>query len=383
MNKKLYVAAAVLVAGGVLFGLWRWTWRAQPEAGAAAPPARVAIVALGRLRPRDGVIDVGGDAGSRVARLLVKEDQQVQEGEPLVYLDNHAEQLANKNYVESQLEGARSQLKARLAVEQANIAKAELDVKENEDDEPLKIRVQNLKISQLRRELTEATNEAQRNERLVGRGAVSRDSFEQKLLKVQEKKNDLEVEEANLAKLKNEQNAALLRSRQSLMSARANYELARWNIDVNSLEKNLDLARARLERTIIRAPSRGQILRIRTHLGEVLRDQTLLQMGDTSEIYAEAEVYESDALLLKTGQKATITASALPGPIQGQLVTIGRLVAKQSTTDLNPAAATDARVVTVRVRLDRNEPANRLINLQVTVTIHLDDSSPAAASTGR
>ena len=82
-----------------------------------------------------------------------------------------------------------------------------------------------------------------------------------------------------------------------------------------------------------------------------------------------AEVYENDLLRIKEGQTATITAAALAEPLYGRVTQVGRLISRQAVVDVDPTAATDVRVAEVLVRLDRAEPAARMINLQVTVRI--------------
>jgi HlyD family secretion protein len=92
-------------------------------------------------------------------------------------------------------------------------------------------------------------------------------------------------------------------------------------------------------------------------------------MGQLRTMWVLAEVYENDLLRIKEGQTATVTAAALAEPLYGRVTLVGRLISRQAVVDVDPTAATDARVAEVLVRLDRAEPAARMINLQVTVRI--------------
>lgn len=91
-----------------------------------------------------------------------------------------------------------------------------------------------------------------------------------------------------------------------MRSQRANLPLTQVDVALKSAQANLNLAEARLKRTIIRAPRTGRILRVLTYPGEAIGNDGILEMGDTRQMYAVAEVYEADAALVKLGQTATI-----------------------------------------------------------------------------
>src|SRR5439155_13853368 len=165
------------------------------------------------------------------------------------------------------------------------------------------------------------------------------------------------------------------KAKANLDSARANLKDYQANIDLESLGKSMEQARARLNSSIVRAPADGQILKIRTRPGEGVRNPGGLTMGKLSTMWVLAEVYENDLLRIKEGQTAMVTAAALAEPLSGRVTLVGRLISRQTVVDVDPTAATDARVAEVLVRLDRAEPASRMINLQVTVRI---DVEPAA-----
>ena len=130
-----------------------------------------------------------------------------------------------------------------------------------------------------------------------------------------------------------------------------------------------DLARAEaaLDASSVRAPAAGQVLTIHTHAGERIGADGVLDLGNTAQMEVVAEVYETDIGNVRVGQKATVTAAALPEPITGTVERVGLTIGKQSVFDINPAADTDARVVEVHIRLHADERAASLTNLQVDV----------------
>jgi HlyD family secretion protein len=88
-------------------------------------------------------------------------------------------------------------------------------------------------------------------------------------------------------------------------------------------------------------------------------------------MYAVAEVYETDISKVRLGQRATITSDAFPAKLQGTVDQIGWEVGKKDVLSTDPAAATDVRVVEVKIGLDSasSQRVAGLTNLQVTVEI--------------
>jgi HlyD family secretion protein len=150
---------------------------------------------------------------------------------------------------------------------------------------------------------------------------------------------------------------------------RASQEQGLAAIPVQSLEKKLAHVEARLQRTIIRAPISGHVLKIRTRPGERIGNGPILQLGDTDEMHAVAEVYETDIPRVRVGQSATISCPALGAPLHGAVVHVGRMIYKNDVLSVDPAADADARVIEVRIRLDEPKRVAALTNLQVDVLI--------------
>ena len=240
------------------------------------------VAALGRIRPKDGTIDVGADATRRVARLLAEEGQSVKKGEILAYLDNYEEMQAAAAFAEAQFEGGKSQLTYRTALEQANIAKAEADLRSVEELTPLEIAVQELTVEKARHDLELAQKEAKRLGKLVDKGSASREDLDKKSTEVAQRTIQLK---SSLEELKRQKTAFKInkaKAQANVDSARANLKYYQANIDLESLGKSMEQARARLNSSIVRAPAAGQILKIRARPGEVVRNPGVLTMGKLS-----------------------------------------------------------------------------------------------------
>lgn len=372
MKRYVVIVLAVLVAGAVLAMLFVPSLLGPPKTQALPDTTIRQVAALGRIRPENGIIDVGADATRRVARLLVEEGQSVKKGEILAYLDNHEDLQAGAAFALAQYEGGKAQLKYRTALEQANIAKAEAEIRSVEELTPLDIAVQELAVEKGRQELELAQKEAKRLDALVGKGSASREDLDKKSSEVIQRTIQLKSSSEELRKQKAAFQINKAKAQANLDSARANLKYSQASIDLESLGKSLEQAQARLKSSIVRAPADGQILKIRTRPGEVVRIPGVLTMGKLSTMWVLAEVYENDLPRIKEGQTATVRAAALAEPLSGRVTLVGRLISRQSVIDVDPTAATDARVAEVLVRLDRAEPAARMINLQVTVRIDVE-----------
>ncbi len=132
---------------------------------------------------------------------------------------------------------------------------------------------------------------------------------------------------------------------------------------------NLAAAQADLALAEVRAPSAGRVLAIHARAGERVGTAGVLELGNTQEMYAVAEVYETDIRRVASGQRATVTSAALAKSLVGTVERVGLIVAKMDVLGTDPIARTDARVVEVDIRLDEGQDVEGLTYLQVTVEI--------------
>ena len=101
--------------------------------------------------------------------------------------------------------------------------------------------------------------------------------------------------------------------------------------------------------------------------GERVGSEGILELGRLDEMFAVAEVYETDIGRVRIGQRARITTPVLAEPIGGRVEWINLKVGKLDVLGADPAAKTDARVVEVEIRLDDSKAVRGLTNLQVEV----------------
>jgi len=176
---------------------------------------------------------------------------------------------------------------------------------------------------------------------------------------VDQHKELLEEARVNLARLEN------LAKSQTI--SRSQLDEARYSF--SSLQAEMGVYEARLEMSYIRAPQRGQVLKIITRPGEKVGPDGVLELGETDKMTVVAEVYETDVHRLAEGQRAIITTPALSGPAEGAVSKVGFRVGKMDILSSDPVADTDARVVETTIVVDDPVPLPRLPNLQVDVEI--------------
>lgn len=283
-------------------------------------PATAGVAALGRIEPDKGVVLLGVSSipdavnGSVVAKLHVGAGDDVQQGQLLAETDVTPLEEATVALAKAQLELALSESEAAIGQEQEACSRADV----------------------ARRTSTRRTN-------LRKSGVASE-------------------EEADVAA----GDAKALAG--SCTAARMARKASAARVDV--AKARVARSEVALERTRVRAPFDGRVLRVVAQEGELVQAQGVIRFAKVSRMFAIAEVYETDIGRVKAGQKATITSPALPGPLTG-VVDHPRLeVRKLDVTGTDPAARKDARIVEVEILLDKPEAVTSLTHLQVEVLIH-------------
>jgi HlyD family secretion protein len=359
--------ALALAAGGAIYYFSTEPPVSESAHGGQANSDRARVKALGRLEPEGGVIAVGAVAGDRLERLVVHEGQQVKAGDELALLASYPMRLKEKELAEAQLKEARDRGAADLAYGAALVAEAEAAIAQL-DLAQLDIDALRAKSDLLELNFQVATKDLERLQ-AVGKPVVSPQELEHQTLLVAQSKAELNSAKAQLKKLEATRTANRREAQAKLATAKASQRRLQAAAQLDSLEENVAAAGQRLEASIVRAPRDGRVLKIIARPGEALGAMPVLKLGDTRQMFAVAEVYETDVGHVRPGQLATVSSDALTAPLTGRVESIGSTVAKNDVMSVDPTASTDARVVEALIRLDDAERASRLINLQVDVEI--------------
>ncbi|MBD0264035.1 MAG: HlyD family efflux transporter periplasmic adaptor subunit, partial [Tolypothrix sp. Co-bin9] len=140
--------------------------------------------------------------------------------------------------------------------------------------------------------------------------------------------------------------------------------------------------KAELDDTQVRVPIAGQILRLNTRVGEQVNTQEgIAELGQTKQMYAIAEVYETDIAKVHLGQSATINSEygGFAGEIKGKVAQLGLQIGKTrlNQDQNNPTNDVNARVVEVKIRIDPADSPKvaTFTGMQVRVKIDVVTSS--------
>ena len=115
-------------------------------------------------------------------------------------------------------------------------------------------------------------------------------------------------------------------------------------------------AQALLEKTYIRAPVDGRILRRYRKTGESVSSNgntPVVAMGDTRTLRVRADVDEADVSRLYTGQKAYVTAETFGDHrFTGRVVQVGQALGRKNVRTDEPTERVDTKILETLVELD-------------------------------
>jgi len=331
----------------------------QPGAGSTSPialppdielPPKMAetllpsdVVGLARVMPRGDVSIVAAPYGAgdaRIAEVLVAVGDSVAKGTPLARLDNR-----------TALESAVLAAEASLAIKEAALMQTRAAVEASRDEAQAT-------LDQAVSAAAEAAATLARTEELFQRNVATATTLDQ--VRASSAAADLAVTRAE---------ATLTRFSALALEDQPDVLVAARNRDAAIAE----LARARLdlERSFVVAPIAGTILDINATPGQRPPAGGIMDMGDTSQMMAEVEVWQDRIASVAPGQPVELAAVALGQTLRGVVDSIGLTVGRQGLISDDAAENKDARVIRVLVALDAASStiAARYTNLEVIARI--------------
>lgn len=377
-----FVGVAILGLAGTGWGVWQFRAAQMREAqtDVLVVPEIQTVTALGRLEPAVEMINLTASTStqpSRIEQLLVEEGDRVQAGEMIAILDNRDRLQASLQKAENQVRVAQ----AKLAQVQAGVKAGELQAQRAEiarlqADRAGSLAAQRAAVDRLQAEVQNARIEYERYESLYQQGAVSASQRDAKRLAYITAQQQVQQAQAELGRIETTSQEQIQQAQATLdrLAEVRPVDVEAAEAEVQSAKAAVVEAQANLEQGEVRSPRAGQIIKIHTYPGEKIADQGIVTLGQTQQMKAIAEVYQSDISQIQVGQPATITSPVIPNSLQGTVKRIGLQVEQQQVVDEDPAANIDAKVVEVHIRLDPNSSQNvaGLSNLQVTVTIQTE-----------
>lgn len=345
--------------GPALRAVFNWT-SLEPGAGARQPialpvdrvpsPERVAamatgdIVSLGRLQPAGGIVSVAlpqGAGDARIDQIMVDEGDFVAEGDVLAVLDTL-----------SLYESALTSAESTLAIRRAALAQTRVQVAATEAE--LRAQTEGAAAT-----LAAAERELARMSSLFDRGTTTQAILEDAARAADTARADLERLRASLTRYETGPEGEQV-------------DIAVAAADLSAAEAAVEQARTDLDRARVLAPRDGTVIEVAARAGERPPADGLLRMGDTEQMEAEIEVFQTMVPRVEVGQSVLLVSGVLGDePLTGTVSRIGTLVGRQNVTADDPSANTDARVLLVTVALDPASSARaaRYVNLEVVARI--------------
>ena len=340
------------------------------------------VVALGQLIPKGEVIklSVANAEDSRVNQILVNEGDRVKKNQVIAILQGIDRRERDLEEAEKAVELARAKLEqtragetkqAELAAQRANISRLESQLR-NETLE------KEAAIASAEAQLRQADLTYERNKSLQKDGAVSQQAFDEALERLDMAKATLNERKAQLNNISQSLEQEINQERENLARLQ---EIRPVDVKVAEIELEraiiaVEQRKADLEDTKVKVPISGQILRINTRVGEQVNTQEgIAELGRTDEMYAVAEVYETDIGKVKIGQPATISSEygGFEGKLKGRVEHLGLQVgAKElSESSQDPTQDENSRIVEVKIRINPEDSKKvaGLTNMKVRVEI--------------
>ena len=358
--------------------------RAEDESDPVAetPMPASTVVALGRLAPDGEVIklSVPNAADSRVNQILVEEGDFVEAGQVIAILQGFERRERDLAEAQKTVEFYQAKLDQLRAGSGGDAERAA------QTDTIARLQAQ-LRTEQLEREAAIASAEADlrqaqqtynRDLALSEAGVISQQELESSQQTLETRQATLAQRQAQLANTLETLEQQISQERNNLVQLREVRP-----VDLRVAQAELDRAlimveqrQADLEDTQVRVPVTGQILRINTRVGEQVNTQEgIVELGRTAQMYAIAEVYETDITRVRVGQPATITSEygGFQAEIHGIVDHIGLQIGQRrlSAGSSDPTQDENTRVVEVKIRItpEDSPKVSALTNMQVRVAI--------------
>ncbi len=299
---------------------------AVAAAAASASREQELIAGPGRVEPYSEDIKIGSELSGRLKVVNVEEGDAIHRGQVLA-------ELENADY-RAQVESARANVMAKEAV----LRKVINGARRQERAEAWS------SVNEARAVMENAQSELRRRQELFSAGVVSREEL------------DRYAREADVAKAKcdaaEEQHAPVDdHAREGDRSfAEADLKLA---------QGQLAEAEARYEKTFIRSPIDGGVLRKHHRSGESVSNSStvpdpILTIGDRNRLRVRVDVDETDVSKVHVGQRAYVTADAFgKQKFWGHVVRVGQQLGPKNVRTDEPTEKVDTKILETLVELER------------------------------
>jgi membrane fusion protein (multidrug efflux system) len=306
---------------------------------------------------------VAPKVGGLLAEVLVRHNQPVKRGDPLVRIDP-------EDY-RAKVAAAEADLQKALATEAAaRAAIVSLDAEE-------KLAVSNMHAVQTAIRSADAQKDRadadrRRYDALVASGWVARQTAEQYRAAAISAESDADHSRAQFDVSRNQ--ASVTHAKRDSVAA----DLAEAQAAVARARAALTLARQDLDHTVVRAPIDGVVGDRQAEPGDYVQPGSrLMQIVPLGALYVTANFKETQVSRMLVGQRATVEVDALPGrPLQGHVDSFAPGSGSQfSLLPFEPGTGNFTKIVQrvpVRIRLDPGQPGLDRLRPGLSTTVKVD-----------
>jgi HlyD family secretion protein len=328
VKKKVAIVCAIILAVLVISSeLHSSTNRATMAARAAAHASGLADVFAGEgtVEPVSEDIQIGSELSGKLKLVKVKQGEVIHKGEVLAVLENddYAAELASAI--------------AQMRVKEAALHKVIHGSLGQERSEALASERAAQAV------MDNAQANLQRRQELFDSGVISREELQRY------------GKEYSVAKEQYQENA----EHYSLINSGGREEdIAMAQEELELAQASVDDSRAKYEKTMIKSPIDGTVLRLHHRTGESISfsasdTDPVLTIGDIRVLRVRVDIDETDVNKVHMGQKAYVTADAFGGErFWGQVVQIGELLGPKTVSSDQPAERVDRKFLETLVELD-------------------------------
>jgi len=285
------------------------------------------IAGPGRVEPASEDIKIGSELSGRLKTVKVEEGDVIHRGQVLA-------ELENADY-RAQVESAR----ANVAAKEATLRKVINGARRQERAEAWS------SVNEAEAAMENAQSEFRRRQALFAAAVISREELEHY------------AREADVAKAKYD--AAV--EQHALVDDHAREEDQSFaEADLQLAQGQLAEAEARYQKTFIRSPIDGTVLRKHHRSGESVSNSSttpdpILTIGDRKTLRVRVDVDETDVSKVRIGQRAYVTADAFgKQKFWGQVVRVGQQLGPKNVRTDEPTEKVDTKILETLVELDPN-----------------------------
>ncbi len=351
MSKKrlLLIAIFIVVLTTSVTLIFAGADKSTAAASNAAQNQPLLVAGPGRVEPSSEDIKLGSELSGKLKSVKVEEGDTIRKGQVLAELEN-------------------ADYRAQVASAQAEVAAKEATLRKLLNGARSQERLEALSsVRAAEAVMNNAHSEMERRQKLFAAGVISREEA------------DRYAREYDVAKARYNESV----ERHSLVDDHPREEDRAFSqADLQLSRAELAEARAKYEKTFIRSPIDGTVLRKHHRNGESVSNSStvpdpILTIGDKEVLHVRIDVDETEVSKVRVGQKAYVTADAYSGQkFWGRVIRVGEQLGRKNVRTDEPTERVDTKILETLVELDHG--AQLPVGLRVDGFIVAD--SPQLAS---